>query len=400
MDLGALNLPKSEIERFAFVQNFQTRLYLQYAGLLKTDLGRRVMEELRKDPRVQGLEGKMLSRGSGAHLFQDETLGMWFLWRANETDFEAAAHDLEKFLDADTITVLNTLWVLGVEVEAPVVLAGGYVLRPVESMPDSWDKESFLQTRLDHHLQFAPVPTCAITKDCEVQKVGSESLPGPDDEDSEFWAASRRLQDIAVVLNAVGGVSCLPFFSTSYVYPQTPVGPFGGSGGGSVVYDVLCFGSTRLSPESAETVNTLVAKYESLDGPERARMQRVLDRLSQSKRRSQIEDKILDLGIALEMLLLDDNTNNEQLSLTFRLRGSWLLGRSVDDRIAIFEQLKCIYRYRSQVAHSGVLCRGRAADIERVRESFPEYQGIAEAVCQKAILEGKPDWNGLVLGAI
>ena len=228
---------------------------------------------------------------------------------------------------------------------------------------------------------------------------GASEVPDPDFEHSALWTATRQLHDVAAVLNAVDGIFCLPFYSTSYVYPRAPLGPFGGSGGGSRLYDVLCFGSAKLPAESAKTINALAVSYGRLRGAHKVRIERVLDRLSQSKRRAQIEDKILDLGIALEMLLLDDNVHNEQLSLTFRLRGSWLLGHSAEERIAIFEQLKRIYDYRSQVAHSGVLCKGKPTDIERVRESFPEYQRIAEAVCQKAILEGQPDWKRLVLDA-
>jgi hypothetical protein len=130
------------------------------------------------------------------------------------------------------------------------------------------------------------------------------------------------------------------------------------------------------------------------------RIQRILYRLSQAKRRTQIEDKILDLGIALEMLLLQDNRNREQLSLSFRLRGSWLIGQSAEDRHEKYLRLRDIYNYRSDVAHGGMLCRGEEAKIENMRRSFPVYQRLAEDICQKIIKGGKPDWTRLVLGAI
>jgi hypothetical protein len=194
---------------------------------------------------------------------------------------------------------------------------------------------------------------------------------------------SSRLHDIALLLNVLNGVSCVPYYSTSYVASATPFGPFGGSGGGSPVYDVLARGSAKLPSESQALIDSLLAKYEDLNDAERTRLQRVLNRLSQAKRRGQIEDKILDLGITLEMLLLDDNRNNDQLSLSFRLRGSWLLGKSAEDRIEKHRQLREIYAYRSQVAHSGVLCNGKAAEIESVRQSFYQYQRLAEETCKK-----------------
>jgi uncharacterized LabA/DUF88 family protein len=200
-------------------------------------------------------------------------------------------------------------------------------------------------------------------------------------------------------LNALNGICCLPHYSTSYVAPITPLGPFG-SGGGSLSYDVFTYESAKLPSESKASIDTLLAKYDELSDLERARIQRILNRLSQAKRRAQIEDKILDLGIALEMLLLEDTPYYDQLALSFRLRGSWLLGKSPEDRVKKYQQLKEIYEYRSQVAHSGVLCKGVAAKMQSVRQSFSEYQSIAEDICQKIIKEGKPDWSRLVLGTI
>ena len=113
-----------------------------------------------------------------------------------------------------------------------------------------------------------------------------------------------------------------------------------------------------------------------------------------------IEDKILDLGVTLEMLLLDDDLSNNELSLAFRLRGSWLLGGDIaSKRIEIYEQLRELYRYRSQVAHSGMLCKGNMEKINNVRQSFSKYQTLAEDVCRKIIKEGKPNWDKIVLNA-
>jgi hypothetical protein len=75
----------------------------------------------------------------------------------------------------------------------------------------------------------------------------------------------------------------------------------------------------------------------------------VLSRPSQAKQRDQIEDKILDLGISLEMALLEDNKNNDQLSLSFGLRGSWLIAADYEERQLIYRQLREMYDFRSQV---------------------------------------------------
>jgi hypothetical protein len=402
MPFGKLNIQSLEIEPFAFIPDFQTRVFVQYANIVeKSEIGRSVVEMLDFDPRVIALKGKLISRGNGAQTLEVQTLAMWFLWCANELGPESAKAYLDSFLDAEEITVLNSLWVLGLEVDQPIILNNEYAIQPIDQMPDSRDKEHFLQSRFQFSGQGTPVPTCAITRPCRVPKVlTGDLLFLPDNNSPDFLKANRRLHDIALLLNALSGISCLPYYSTSYVDPTTPFGLFGGSGGGSVVYDVLAQGSSKLRSESKTLIDTLLAKYEKLSNAERARIQRILNRLSQAKRRAQIEDKILDLGIALEMLLLDDNRNHEQLSLSFRLRGSWLLGKSTEDRIEKYQLLKKIYIYRSQVAHGGILCNGKAAQIKSVQQSFSRYQSLAENICQKLIMDGKPDWDKLLLDAV
>jgi len=117
-----------------------------------------------------------------------------------------------------------------------------------------------------------------------------------------------------------------------------------------------------------------------------------LEHLSQAKRRIQIDDRILDLGIALEMLLLKNSKKDQdQLSSSFRLRGSWLVGIDKTDRVKKYEQLKKIYGYRSDVAHNGILCDGSQEEITQVHKSFYEYLTLAENICQSVIKNGYPN---------
>jgi hypothetical protein len=400
MQFDELKIPKINVEHFEFIDDFQTRVLVQYADIIeKTDDGRSVVRWLSEDPRVAALNGKMISYGNGANLFHIRALVMWFLWCANQYGSENAQKHLDSFLDSEEISANNTLWVLGLEVDQPIVLRDGYTLQPINRMPDSRYKESFLQARFKFSVPQIPAPACAITKACRVQKAWDEDLPQFSSGSwQEFVKVSRRLHDIAFILNTLNGISCLPYYSTSYVDPTTPLGPFGGSGGGMLVSDVLTHELTKLPSESSALIDNVLMKYDKLNHSEKTRIERILNRLSQAKRRTQIEDKILDLGIALEMLLLQDNSNREQLSLSFRLRGSWLMGQSPEDRHEKYRQLRDIYEYRSHVAHGGVLCGGEEAKIESVRRSFPEYQRLAEDICRKIITDGKPDWTRLILG--
>lgn len=400
MKLGELNLPIIDIEPFSPSTDIHTRIFFTYESVLREGIGQSVLDALSKDPRVIALNGKLISRGSYSEAFNLQRLAMWFLWSTNQYGKQQTQEALNSFLDSETISVINSLWVLGLKVDMPINLDDGYTVQPIESMPDSNDKEYFIQNRFKH-LQFSnTIPVCAITKTCPVGKVGKADPEIGVKENQEYWSAGRRLFDICLILNTLDGVSCLPYYSTSYLPWTMPFGPFTGSGGGGSVYDVLPSGLTTLTGESVPTVNALMAKLDERNEGDRARLQTIFGRLSQAKRRNQIEDKILDLGIALEMLLLNNLGQNEQLSLAFRLRGGWFIGATPEDRVAKCATLNAIYGYRSEVAHTGRLCKGDQNKINNVRESFPIYQGLTEQICQKIVLEGEPDWGKLLLGAI
>lgn len=402
MELGHLNIPKPELERFSFTHDIQTRLYLQYSGLIEnTDIGKLVLSELESDPRIRRLEGHMISKGFSASRFEPKVLAMWFLWAINQFGQEAAEEYLNAFLDNGEIPIINTLWVLGVNADAPIQLTNGLCITPITEMPDSREKEHYLKHSFDATGHQQPKPVAAITYLTKITKSHNEDSPSSTFErDKDFWESSKLLYDASLALNAIENTSCIPYFSTAYTLPHMPIGLFGGSGGGAPLHDVIGHKVTKITLEQADKINAVLSSLLAMPDKEKTRYSRVLSRLSQSKRREQIEDKILDLGISIEMALLDDNKENQQLSLTFRLRGSWLIAVDENERISIYRVLRDIYDYRSQVAHSGVLCGNDVEKINAVRESFPSFTLIAERIIRKLICEKRPDWSKLLLGIV
>lgn len=394
MKFGDLKIPEIKIEPAKLNRDLQWQLFLQYSSIIKdTDAGRKVMEVLNDDPRVIKLSGKLISRGSGGHQFKIDTLGMWFLFCVKQYGQEIAERYLDKFLDSESIEVVNELWISGVEVKTAIVLDDDYLIKPIHEILASIDGE-YLSRRTFGIGRGMMSPRCAITKVCNVTKAWGNEPPKSLANRDNFQNVSTRLHEIALILNAVEGISCLPYFSTSHPELTTPMGVFGDTGGGSQLYDVVGDKLVELSVESKTTIDALVAAYDKQGSQEKERIKRILGRLSQAKRRIQIEDKMLDLGIALEMLLIDDNDKNDQLSLSFRLRGSWFVGDTAEDRENKYQLLKDIYSYRSEVAHSGVL---KGKSLQNITESYPEYELLAENICRKMIIEGKPDWDKLLL---
>ena len=398
MNLGHLNIAKPELERFSTSLDIQTRLYLQYSKLIEdSEIGKQLLADLESDERVKAMEGTMISKGSSASRFEPKVLAMWFLWAANEFGQEHAALKLNEYLDSHHIDVTNTLWVLGVNVDEPIQLTDSLSIVPLSQMPDSREKEEF--SRIDTGMSGVqhPKPQAALT--CVVR---ATKLLTPEPQEAafgtrEFEESCRLLYDVALYLNTIETMSCIPYLMTSYPLNDMPIGPFGGSGGGAPIHDIVGRKVTKFTLNKVERLNAVVSSISSCSSTEKARFDRVLSRLCQAKRRDRIEDKILDLGIALEMILLEDNKNNDQLSLSFRLRGAWFISDDAKDRRAVYSALRSIYEHRSQVAHSGVLCGNHPEKIQKVRESYGEYESIAERIIAKRILEGKPDWTRLIL---
>jgi len=344
---------------------------------------------------VEQLEEKMLATGSGGSRFSVEPFQMWYLWSANEVGVEETNSYLDHFMDSKTLTVLKTLWVSGIDVDQQVDLGNGYLIQPVGLMVDSADKERLIRRRLLDGGFPSSVPTCAIVKNCIVPKILDDSS-----NQDESVNTSRRMTTITLLLNLFESVCCVQNYSTSYFYPSTPPGPFSPSGGGWPMYDVAAPAASLLKIDVKEKLSSLADAYEKLGSEEQQKFHRIIERLSQAKRRYYIEDRILDLGIAMEMLLLDDNKNSDQLALMFRLRGAWLIGKSGEDRLVNCHHLNKIYKYRSQVAHTGILCNGNRKKIEEVELEFPIYLSIAEKICGKLLINGKPQWEKLILDAV
>jgi len=396
MKFENINVPEPDCTRFPYPFSKSNCFFSHYAMLIRKPYYlEKVLNIIRKDPRVIELEGLYLSDiavGGSGEEFDPEKLSIWFLWAINEFGQEVAVSHLNNYLDSFEVPVINSLWILGVEVDEPIALSNNLSLVPISEMPDSFEKENF--QKIDGFLQnYHSLPVAAITKEIMVTKAGKEEDL---ETDASYQESTELLYNVALVINAIEGISCIPYFHTTYALPIVPYAFFLGTGGSSSGHDIIGNATSKVTYEQAEEIDDLINSFIALSSNEQKKFGRILSRISQAKRRNQIEDKILDLGISLEMALLD-NSNNHQLSLSFRLRGSKFAAKSNEERLIIYRQLKDIYNYRSQVAHSGVLCGGDHDKIKEVRDNYSGYMSVAEYIIKKLICDGKPDWTKLIL---
>ncbi|MEW8027108.1 MAG: hypothetical protein AB2768_02285 [Candidatus Thiodiazotropha endolucinida] len=370
-----------------------TQAFDKFTAILKnTEYGKQALAKIKNDPRAKNLEGYLINTGRGLYGYGHRELALWYLWASDRLGKSEADKGLHYFLDSEIYPVLNTVWIVGIEVEKAIELESGLKIVPIEDMPESLEKEAY--SKIDRYSHGHPVsgqkPKAAIVHECNVQRNFdlSEDMQAIGDSNINYWESSRLIEDTSLILNTISGASCISYFSTSYSLSNMPFGFFLGGAGSPNHNDAIGFGSTKLDQKSADDINQILNSFIRLEEQDKAHFRSSLSRLSQSKRKhmQKIEDKILDLCIALEMVLLIDN--KRPYSKYFRERGSMLIGVDDMDRLEKEQDLKDIYHYRSQVAHTGVLCEGNIEELNRVHENFDKYCNIADNIIHKLITKG------------
>jgi len=348
----------------------------KYSNLIKnTTEGNKILEYLERDERVKDLIGKK-NNGTFINEINMTTFAMWHLWCINEYGQQSANKFLENYLNSDEIDVYQVLWIIGILSNEPIVLKDGYSISSIEDIVNELSYDKVFKETSSNFCTTASIINSGIVKKHRIKKVLS-SDEMPNGLNVEIY---NREIEIAILLNSIEGISCLPYMTIPYIKLTTFPGIFHGVVCNHSFNDVIGYSNSMINENQVSMINMVLNAYDKLNPNKKDRINNVLNRLAKAKRQEHLEDKILDLGIALEMMLLDDNDDNTQLSLSFRLRGAWLLSRIGQNKKESYDILKDIYKFRSQVAHTGILCGGDNSKIGKLKDSFSKYQAITEDI--------------------
>ena len=122
-------------------------------------------------------------------------------------------------------------------------------------------------------------------------------------------------------------------------------------------------------------------------------------RLLHSFSRRYLEDRILELGIALEMLLLND-LDHQELRYRLSQRGAWILSPlDFDERKQTEANLKTFYDFRSKVVHTGEI---PSKDYNEAFRVLDAASTMCTILILKILEQGKfpsaQDWSEITLG--
>jgi hypothetical protein len=134
---------------------------------------------------------------------------------------------------------------------------------------------------------------------------------------------------------------------------------------------------------------------------ERTSLHVPLERLNSAMAQTRIVDRAIDLGIALEALLMHESntgrrSDNQELRFKIGLRGAWLGGGTPDKRQVCAGTLRKLYDLRSTAVHSGRITRGDTKEHHHFLESGEDL--CADLITKVLETGCWPDWDKLVVG--
>jgi hypothetical protein len=282
--------------------------------------------------------------------------------------------------------------VSGVKVPAPIKLGPDVSLIPLSALPPSPQRGTALgQSRLTPFNPRFPIPSALTTSFVYRPVFYRPKNPQPPEEMGAHIPTSSAQSLLGEAFDLLSVLSIYPSFRMFWVQPDDWLMSAGMNSGWQYSSE------DQLGPEvgvQTKEAEALAAAYFSLDPRKRSKMLRIpLDRLGRAGREQDLADRAIDLGIALESLLLHDIDHGE-LSFRLSLRGAWLLGSDDTERLKIQTSLKKLYDLRSRAVHSGFVERNA-----NTQNTISRATEICRGLIQKLIaLKCNIDWQRVVVG--
>ena len=247
--------------------------------------------------------------------------------------------------------------VSGVKVTAPIKLGPDVSLIPVtELLPSPQRGMALGQSRLSPFNPRFAIPSALTTSFVFRPVLYRPKNPQPPEEMGAHIPTSNAQSLLGEAFDLLSVLGIYPNFRMFWVQPDDWLMSAGMTSGWQYSSSEEHFGPEVGVP--VKEAQALGAAYFSIDPQRRNKMLRIpLDRLGRAEREQDFADRAIDLGIALESLLLHDIEDHGELRFRLSLRGAWLIGSNHAERLKIQRSLKKLYDLRSRAVHSGFVDR-------------------------------------------
>ena len=292
----------------------------------------------------------------------------------------------------------------GLQPTEKVELTRDVVLLPFSDLPPSFPKDVFLGIPGAFSSGYPHArATAALVVPYTVSPVLVDNESVTWDVDSlreKFRRREETLEDVRRALTLIGpSAPCSMGFWHQYADWRCPI--YQGVGMGQDAAGMY-HAAKPLAPFSSEDAKDVVNKYLSLTKSVSDALTVPIDRLNECIRRQNNVDRAIDLGIALEALILSDGDRDQNLHYRLALRGAWFFGKSLEEREEALFELRQIYDLRSIAVHSGHLPSKwpKRSSQRPTDEWLAKGATLCANLIRKIVDSGcLPDWDGLVLGS-
>jgi hypothetical protein len=360
-----------------------------------------VTASLKADPITGGLPGIHVTDGMGFGAALDlNRLAQWMIYRSHEIGAAETINDVREFVRSNEAEMLTVCALNGMVLENPVQLQPDLSLMPITQLPPCQQRNEALGFIPRVSLQLPPLrprPTAALVLKYKMHPVISQSnRPSKQAADDRAVRETRLAEArlcMAVACKGIIDLVCAWSQPAAAKIPAVfPTGAMSTVGGGF----------SRRPPKEFDpaAVQRIINLFTEFRG-ERASLHVPLERLNSAMAQTRAIDRAIDLGIALEALLMHESStgqrsDNQELRFKIGLRGAWLGGGTPEKRQACAITLRKLYDLRSTAVHSGRLPRGDTMQHHQLLESG---EGLCADLITKVLETGCwPDWDKLVVG--
>ena len=315
---------------------------------------------------------------------------------------ESLIDEARSFAKSQTSTTDSYTPLAGVTVSEVVSLGDDIELLPWNDIPESPQKTGFSE-RPDLSKRLFPKTPVFATSAIRIRSAECQALfPSKEDAEIPHKVAAKERSDRQI--RALDAVHCITAVSTSVVAAlghwaqfgnkianDISVVPFEIDGAPSEI--AIRVASYRPVALDGQPIAQLFQNFEGFEPTEKEVIRVGLDRLGLALRGGRIVDKAIDLGIALEVLLLHGiGGGRGELKFRSSIRGATFLGGARPERQKTLELLKAAYDLRSDAIHSGVVKKGKLG-LSPV-QILEQAVNTCAAIARKLINLGSfPEWD-------
>lgn len=327
-------------------------------------------------------------------------LAGWLVGYAKDTNVDEALDALDRHLQTGLMHGYLAMAVLGIKVTEAFIINESLTLLPFEQLPRTYVTAelapTFMNDQFLHKYRLWPSfselyytsPETVIVKRFTFQSNIVEPRKW-EDVDMDF-SGHYALCDLTVL---VGRFSPQKVMTWGDVDEDTPCKDRAGSSQGDTKYDIVASRSENISTEQLHELKELYVKYTSMPEIDQRAISIAMQRISLSRRRKTLEDRAIELGVAIEVLLLNDNPESGLKKKVKKRARTLLKGHKGLSSSKIQDLFYAMYECRSHAVHRGSLDDFEGSKGVTVKQLLDDVDPLCVEIAKRVINRGMLiDW--------